>query len=235
MTELTVVYWNGLPTRGRKVVGTVPEWNPDTDPPQAWWRDLVGQEIEAVEVVLDGVNYGGGTDYLDDRDGSGWYKVTEGRGSPRWGHRGLPLVDVRPRPGYTSARPARVESPPGVQVIGWTEPTDDEPRSLPIIREAPDDDFTQAPDGWEFAIPDDVAYVIRPIPKPPAPETEVVPWHEAAGRWLAEPVNDEGLVVRVEREADAWPQLILADGQAYEPDDDHTVIVLIDREGTDGD
>jgi hypothetical protein len=30
--------------------------------------------------------------------------------------------------------PARVEPPSGVQVIGWTEPTDDEPRSLPIVR-----------------------------------------------------------------------------------------------------
>lgn len=89
-------YWNGLPTPARKVVGTVRAWQ-DGDPPQAWWRDLVGQRIEAVEVVLDGVNSGGGTTYLDDRDGSGWAKVTVGHGGPRWPHGNVPLIDVEDR------------------------------------------------------------------------------------------------------------------------------------------
>lgn len=87
-------YWNGLPTPARKVVGTVADWDADKDPPLAWWRDIAGQRIEAVEVVLDGVNYGGGIAYLDNRDGSGWRKVTEGHGSPRWPHRNVRLVDV---------------------------------------------------------------------------------------------------------------------------------------------
>lgn len=113
-------YWNGLPTQVRRVVGTVRQHDPEHDPVFAWWagktypldpaaaeqygitqraaEDLQGQRIEAVEVVLDGVNYGGGICYLDDRDGSGWAKVTEGRGSSRWGHRDVPLVDVEDRP-----------------------------------------------------------------------------------------------------------------------------------------
>lgn len=90
-------YWNGLPTTIRRVVGTVPAHDPATDPPVAWWRPLVGQRIDAVEVHLDGVNQGGGICYLDDRDGSGWRKVTEGRGSPRWAHRELRLLDVADR------------------------------------------------------------------------------------------------------------------------------------------
>lgn len=106
-------YWNGLPTRVRRVVGTVPQHDPEQHAEFAWWagreypgglpegftarpaEDLQGQRVAAVEVVLDGVNYGGGVCYLDDRDGSGWRKVTEGRGSPRYGHRELPLVDVQ--------------------------------------------------------------------------------------------------------------------------------------------
>lgn len=86
-------YWNGLPTyavRGTGVVLDSPEF------PQFWGRDLVGQRIPVVRVVLDGVNYGGGIAYLDDRDGSGWRKVTEGHGSPAYGHRDLDVRDFRP-------------------------------------------------------------------------------------------------------------------------------------------
>ena len=90
---MTTGYWNGLPTPVRKVTGVVREWT-DGDPPQAWWKPIVGQRVRAVEVVLDGVNYGGGIAYLYDEDGSGWRKVTEGHGSPRYGHRDVPLVDV---------------------------------------------------------------------------------------------------------------------------------------------
>ena len=86
-------YWNGLPTEIRLVTGLVPEHGAE-DPPLAWWKELSGQRIEAVEVVLDGVNHGGGVSYLDNRDGSGLRKVTEGRGSPRWPHANVPLVDV---------------------------------------------------------------------------------------------------------------------------------------------
>lgn len=79
----TIAYWNGLPTtatRGTAVVADAPSF------PQYWARDLVGMRIEVVRVNLDGVNYGGGTDYLDNRNGEGWKKVTLGRGSSRYAH-----------------------------------------------------------------------------------------------------------------------------------------------------
>lgn len=79
----TPTYWNGErldppALKGRAVVAD------STFFPRYWAREdgLIGQEIAVVRV-----NYGGATFYLDDRDGSGWAKVTEGRGSPRWGHR----------------------------------------------------------------------------------------------------------------------------------------------------
>lgn len=87
-------FWNGLPTQVRRCTGVVRQWDPENDPPQAWWRDLSGQRVEAVEVQLDGVNYGGGADYLYDGDGTGWYKVTEGHGSPRVGHKNIALTDI---------------------------------------------------------------------------------------------------------------------------------------------
>jgi len=81
----TNAYWNGLPTiarRGTAVVADAPEF------PQYWAKTegLVGQRSAVVMVVLDGVNYGGGVCYLDDRNGQGWNKVTIGRGSPGYGH-----------------------------------------------------------------------------------------------------------------------------------------------------
>jgi hypothetical protein len=73
-------FWNGLPTparRGTAVVADAPEF------PLYWARldGLIGQRIDVVEVVLDGVNYGGGITYLDDREGQGWAKVTGGGGA----------------------------------------------------------------------------------------------------------------------------------------------------------
>jgi hypothetical protein len=83
-------YWNGLPTtaaRGTAVVtddGTFPEY---------WARTegIVGERIPVVRVDLDGVNYGGGVAHLDDRDGSGWRKVTEGHGGPGWPSRSVAI------------------------------------------------------------------------------------------------------------------------------------------------
>jgi hypothetical protein len=79
----TGTYWNGLPTparRGTAVVADAPEF------PRYWAKTegIIGQRIPVVLVVLDGVNYGGGIEFLDNRDGSGWAKVTEGHGGPRW-------------------------------------------------------------------------------------------------------------------------------------------------------
>lgn len=91
-------FWNGLPTVVRKVVVEVGEGQrPESVAPEhwrPWWRGLEGTQRNAVLVLLDGVNYGGGTVYLDDEDGSGWAKVTTGKGSPSFGHRELPVARV---------------------------------------------------------------------------------------------------------------------------------------------
>lgn len=86
-------YWNGRPCKARVVrviVGKAlrPTW---------WCAGLEGTEREAVEI-----KYGGQTIYIDndvwaaddDEGGFGWEKVTIGRGSPQWGHRGLPVERV---------------------------------------------------------------------------------------------------------------------------------------------
>jgi hypothetical protein len=84
-------YWNGLRTparRGTAVVVPAPEF------PRYWAQNIIGQRIPVVEVVLDGVNAGGGVIYLDDQIGNGWRKVTDGRGGPRIQH-----ANVRVEPG----------------------------------------------------------------------------------------------------------------------------------------
>lgn len=83
-------FWNGLPTpaiRGTAIVAPSPQF------PEFWGNHLVGKRIEVVRVVLDGVNFGGGISYIDNRDGSGWLKVTKGHGSPRYGHRDLNIEE----------------------------------------------------------------------------------------------------------------------------------------------
>lgn len=98
MSDLSIpTFWNGLPTiavRGTAVVADAPQF------PQYWARHLIGQRISVVLVALDGVNAGGGITYLDDRDGSGWHKVTEGHGSPRWASSHVAIV-----PGSWEAQP----------------------------------------------------------------------------------------------------------------------------------
>jgi hypothetical protein len=78
-TEKT--FWNGEPCEARKVrviVGKAisPTW---------WCASLEGSEREAVEV-----RYGGQTFYLDNFNENGWWKVTQGKGSPQCGHSSLP-------------------------------------------------------------------------------------------------------------------------------------------------
>lgn len=89
-------YWNGLPTKIRKVTGVVKDWDKEIDPPRAWWRYICGETVDAVEVVLDDVNHRGGHIFLyedaESNHPSGWYKVTEGRGSPRVGHSEVRLI-----------------------------------------------------------------------------------------------------------------------------------------------
>ena len=78
-------FWNGEPAECRKViirVGTVPV--------STWWCNGVeGTQRKAVEV-----RYYDETFFLDNEDGSGWRKVTFGRGSPSWGHSSLPNDSV---------------------------------------------------------------------------------------------------------------------------------------------
>ncbi len=80
-------FWNGQPAVARKVKVIVGPSLRST-----WWcAGMEGQQRDAVEV-----SQGGQTFYLDNEDGSGWLKVTEGRGSFRWGHRSLPVSKVMP-------------------------------------------------------------------------------------------------------------------------------------------
>lgn len=81
----TRTYWNGEVTECRRV--TVLVGAPLL--PTLWHVGLQGQKRAAVEV-----NYHGVVSYLDDEDGTGWAKVTEGHGGPRWPHRGLPSDSV---------------------------------------------------------------------------------------------------------------------------------------------
>jgi hypothetical protein len=84
---MTITYWNFKPTPARIVrviVGKSPR-------PTWWCAAFEGQEREAVEVT-----YGGAKFYLDNEDGSGWEKVTDGRGGPNWSHSELPVSRVLP-------------------------------------------------------------------------------------------------------------------------------------------
>ena len=79
--EIPPTFWNGEPCEARRVVVIVgkslrPTW---------WCAPFEGQRRAAVRVT-----YNGGTFYLDDETGSGWHKVTSGRGSPWVGHSSLP-------------------------------------------------------------------------------------------------------------------------------------------------
>lgn len=83
MSEPTFWNYEAAPARKvRVVVGpcTVPTF---------WHNGLEGTERNAVEV-----SYGGHLFYLDNEDGSGWDKVTKGRGGPDWGHKSLPVTSV---------------------------------------------------------------------------------------------------------------------------------------------
>lgn len=86
-------YWNGeiLDPPALKIYGTVVD---DESFPDLWYRGegLIGKRIKAVAVL-----YGGNEFHLYDEDGSGWAKVTEGRGSPRVGSKGVSLKDIQRR------------------------------------------------------------------------------------------------------------------------------------------
>lgn len=90
MLDAAGTFWNGMPTqavRGSAVVA------PSSEFPEYWAKELIGQRIEVVRVDLDGVNYGGGVSYLENQDGEGWRKVTEGHGSPSYPHKDLAIEE----------------------------------------------------------------------------------------------------------------------------------------------
>lgn len=91
MTRQEQTYWNGEPTpaeRGTAIVAEAPEV------PMYWARTegIIGDRIAVVRVALDATEQSGDVMYLDDRDGKGWAKVTEGRGGPRFGHSNVTIV-----------------------------------------------------------------------------------------------------------------------------------------------
>lgn len=88
---MTTGYWNGLPTEVERGTAEVAD---ETAFPLYWARTegIVGERIPVVRVVLDGVNFGGGVAYLDNRDEAGWQKVMAG-GGPNAGHRDVTIVE----------------------------------------------------------------------------------------------------------------------------------------------
>lgn len=76
----SATFWNGEPCAAKRVRVVVGKAR------STWWcANLEGTVREAVRV-----EYGGSAFYLDNENGSGWYKVTIGRGSPQVGHSSLP-------------------------------------------------------------------------------------------------------------------------------------------------
>jgi hypothetical protein len=84
-------YWNGELADARRVRVIVAD---DGRFPNYWAREFVGQERDAVEVLSGDAPDDVFPFYLDDEDGTGWVKVTTGRGSPRWGHRTIQVEEV---------------------------------------------------------------------------------------------------------------------------------------------
>jgi hypothetical protein len=86
-TEVT--YWNNKPCNARKVTVIVAK----AEKPTLWYAAFEGSERQAVE-VSDANQSGGRPFYLDNEDGSGWLKVTKGKGSMMYGHRNLEITAV---------------------------------------------------------------------------------------------------------------------------------------------
>ena len=86
MSEKEATFWNGQPCEARRVRVIVGPCLKST----FWHNGLEGTEREAVEVVYAGQQ----PFYMDNEDGSGWRKVTVGRGGPGWYHASLPVDRV---------------------------------------------------------------------------------------------------------------------------------------------
>lgn len=85
-----VTYWNLKPTPAKVVRVIVGKAQP------GWWCEgLEGTEREAVMVDLGNTCMFLDNEAFDDhKAGAAWLKVTAGRGSPRYGHRSLPVARV---------------------------------------------------------------------------------------------------------------------------------------------
>lgn len=74
-------FWNGEPAGAERVKVLIPR--------HSWpkWLDADASPLRhAVRV-----RYGRQAFFIDNEDGSGWRKVTNGFGSPQYGHRSLPI------------------------------------------------------------------------------------------------------------------------------------------------
>ena len=84
MTDLaTGTFWNGEPANCAPGSGVVSSDLPAVGP---WPARAKGQRIRVVRVFYAGDHFD-----LDDEDGRAWRKVTNGHGSPRFGHRNVTL------------------------------------------------------------------------------------------------------------------------------------------------
>jgi hypothetical protein len=79
-------FWNGEPCHARKVRVVIGNHGNFDHP---WFLPFVGHERDAVEITYDNRTF-----YIDDSNGTGWHKVTLGKGSPRWGHSSLDVDQV---------------------------------------------------------------------------------------------------------------------------------------------
>lgn len=79
---MSEAFWNGERCEAHKCLVIVAK----AKKPTYWYAGLAGTTRRAVRVV-----YGPHTFYLDDEDGSGWGKVTAGRGSSTVGHCSLDI------------------------------------------------------------------------------------------------------------------------------------------------
>jgi hypothetical protein len=80
--------WNWEPALAQRVLVTVadaPQF------PRYWAKPFVGEHRFAVEIYQNGKTF-----YIDNEDGSGWFKVTNG-GSPDISHRVLAIKNVLDR------------------------------------------------------------------------------------------------------------------------------------------
>jgi hypothetical protein len=78
---MTDTFWNGEPCEARIVKVIVgkplrPSW---------WCADLEGKQRTAIQIAQQGQTF-----FIDHEDGTGWRKITEGRGMPNYPHSSLP-------------------------------------------------------------------------------------------------------------------------------------------------